>query len=177
MTKPHFTQDQLTQVARLSEADIKKVKEYRGEQNKLGFAYQLCYVKLFNRLPTQSPFEPVEELMIFVAVQLGILKELLADYAAQRSTFFRHQEDLCRYLGLKKFDQQEEVTLKSYLFHQALQIQPSESLLIKATDFLREEGFLNPSDDTIMRLIQTQREKARTHIYDKIASELTSDLK
>ena len=48
MQKPHFTQDQLTQVALLSDADIKKVKEYRGEQNKLGFAYQLCYVKLFN---------------------------------------------------------------------------------------------------------------------------------
>ena len=110
-------------------------------------------------------------------MQLGLPKELLVDYAAQKSTFFRHQEELCHYLGLKKFDQQEEVVLKSYLFHQALQIQSSESLLIKATDFLREQGFLNPSEDTIVRLIQTQREKARTHIYDKIASELTPELK
>src|SRR2546425_594196 len=82
MTKPHFTQGQLVQVAKLSDADLRIIKACRGKHNKLGFAYQLCYVKLFN-----------------------------------------------------------------------------------------------PSDDTIQRLIQTQREKARTNIYEKIASELTPELR
>jgi hypothetical protein len=95
MNKPHFTQEQLAQVAKLSDSDIKRINENRGLQSKLGFAYQLCYVKLLNRLPIQSHFEPVKELATFVGVQLDITRETLSDYAAQKSTFFRHQEDLC----------------------------------------------------------------------------------
>ena len=91
MHKPHFTQEQLALVAKLSDSDIKRVNENRGTQNKLGFAYQLCYVKLFNRLPTQSNFEPVEELATFVAVQLDIARELLPGYA-QKSTFLHHKK-------------------------------------------------------------------------------------
>ena len=81
MQKPHFTQEQLAQVAKLSDSDIKRVNNNRGIHNKLGFAYQLCYVKLFNRLPTQKNFEPMEELATFVVVQLDITRELLPGYA------------------------------------------------------------------------------------------------
>ncbi|TFH46478.1 MAG: DUF4158 domain-containing protein [ANME-2 cluster archaeon] len=62
MNKLHFTQEQLLQVAKLSDADIRIVNECRGEHNKLGFASQLCYVKLFNRLPMQRPLELLDEL-------------------------------------------------------------------------------------------------------------------
>jgi hypothetical protein len=177
MHKPHFTQELLAQVAKLSDSDIKRVNENRGTQNKLGFAYQLCYVKLFNRLPTQSNFEPVEELATFVAVQLDITRELLPGYAAQKSTFFYHQEDLCSYLHLEKFNENTEAILRTHLFQQALQIQPTESLFIKATEFLKERRTLNPSDDTIERLIQTQREKARRYILEKIYEEIAPPIK
>ena len=176
MNKPHFTQEQLAQVAKLSDSDIKRVNENRGMQNKLGFAYQLCYVKLFNRLPTQSNFEPVEELATFVAVQLDIARELLPGYA-QKSTFLHHREDLCSYLHLEKFNENTEAILETHLFQQALQIQPTESLFIKATEFFKERRTLNPSDDTIERLIQTQREKARRYILEKIYEEIAPPIK
>src|SRR6266702_7990929 len=92
MQKPHFTQEQLSQAAKLSEADIKQIHECREAQNKVGYGYQLCHAKLFNRFPTRNPFEIVEELATFVAVQLDIPREQLAVYAPQKSTFFRHQE-------------------------------------------------------------------------------------
>jgi hypothetical protein len=177
MHEPHFTQEQLAQVAKLSDSDIKRVNENRGTQNKLGFAYQLCYVKLFNRLPTQTNIEPVEELATFVAVQLDITRELLPSYTAQKSTFFRHQEDLCSYLHLEKFNEDTEAILRAHLLEQALQIQPTESLFIKATEFLKERRTLNPSDDTIERLIQTQREKARNYIFEKIYEEIAPPIK
>jgi hypothetical protein len=176
MHKPHFTQEQLAQIAKLSDSDIKRVNENRGTQNKLGFAYQLCYVKLFNRLPTQSNFEPVEELATFVAVQLDIARELLPGYA-QKSTFLHHQEDLCSYLHLEKFNENTEAILETHLFQQALQIQPTESLFIKAREFLKERRTLNPSDDTIERLIQTQREKARKYILEKIYKDIAPPIK
>jgi hypothetical protein len=77
MNKLHFTQEQLTKVAQLSDEDVSVINECRGTYNKLGFAYQLCHVRLFNRFPAQSPFEPIEELATFVAVQLDIPVEQL----------------------------------------------------------------------------------------------------
>jgi uncharacterized protein DUF4158 len=176
MQKPHFSQDQLVQVAKLTDADLIQIGECRGAHNQLGFGYQVCYVKLFNRFPNQSPFEIVEELATFVALQLAQPKELLVEYARQKWTFFHHQEAICAYLHLTKFNQRMETLLNEYLFQQALQIHPTDSLLVKATDFLKGQRILNPSDDTIVRFIQTQREKARRYIYEKIASVNTPEL-
>jgi hypothetical protein len=69
-----------------------------------------------------SPFEIIEELATFVAVQLGIPKEQLTVYAAQKSTFFRHQTDIRTYLRLEKFTKRTEASLRTFLFHQAQQI-------------------------------------------------------
>jgi len=45
MNNLHFSQDQLVQVAKLSDADIALIDECRGEQNKLGLGYQLGFVR------------------------------------------------------------------------------------------------------------------------------------
>jgi hypothetical protein len=161
MKNLHFTQEQLIQVARLSDEDIKLVHEYRGLQNRLGVAYQLCYIKLFNRLPSQSPFEIIDELATFVAVQLDISREQLSVYATQKSTFFRHQDELRAYLRVEKFSKATEGMLGDFLFQQAQQIHPTESLFMQATEFLKDKRILNPANDTIERLIQTQRKKQK----------------
>src|SRR5659263_127863 len=96
MNKLHFTQEQLVQVAKLSDGDIRIINECRGEHNKFGFAYQLCYVKLFNRFPIQSPHEQLDELATFVAVQLDIPKEVLHTYSSLRqATISEHQDSIC----------------------------------------------------------------------------------
>jgi hypothetical protein len=38
MQKPHFTQEQLVQVAKLTEADLLQIGECRGAQNQVGYA-------------------------------------------------------------------------------------------------------------------------------------------
>jgi hypothetical protein len=62
MNNLHFSQDQLVQVAKLSDMDIAFIDECRGEQNKLGLGYQLGFIHLFNQFPAEVPFEPIEEL-------------------------------------------------------------------------------------------------------------------
>ena len=177
MNKLHFTQEQLVQVAKLSDADVRIINECRWEHNKLGFAYQLCHVKLFNRLPKQSPLELLDELATFVAVQLDIPKEALYTYSSLRqATVSEHQKSICTYLSVEKYNQNSENGLKDYIFQQALQIQATESLFLKATEFLKEQRILNPSDGTIERLIQTQREKARVYIFERISADVSSSL-
>ena len=79
MLKPHFTQGQLVQVAHLSDEDIEYLNACRGAQNKIGSAYQLCFIKLFNRFPVQVPFEILDELATFIAIQMDIPRKELND--------------------------------------------------------------------------------------------------
>lgn len=176
MLKPHFTQEQLVQVARLSNEDIEYLNSCQGAQNKIGTAYQICHLKLFNRFPAQSPFEILEELAVFVAMQAGIPKELLAKYALRQPTISAHQEQIRQYLGLHPFTSAVEEGLRDYLFAQALQIQEAESLVLKATEYLPARKIVNPADYVIERLIKAQREKARSFIYERIGKELTPTL-
>jgi len=133
-------------------------------------------VKLFNRFPTQRPFESIDELATFVAVQLDIEREQLGQYALQQWTFSHHQEAIREYLQVQRFDETAETLLKNFLFKHSQQIQSIESLLIKAIEFLKEQQFLNPSEDTIERIIQTEREKARKYVFEKIYTSISPSL-
>jgi hypothetical protein len=177
MQKPHFTQEQLVQVAKLTDPDIEQINKCRGVQSKIGYAYQICYVKLFNRLPPQSPLEILEELATFVAIQVDMPKDQLYVYAHRQPTISEHQEQIRVYLRLETFTQNIEDMLRGFLFEQALQIQETESLFLKATEFLKDKKILNPANDTIERLIQAQREKAKGYILEKINALITQPLR
>ena len=51
--------------------DLKQIAKCRLSRNRLGFAYQVASVRLFNRFPQQQPFEIVDELVSLNAAQLG----------------------------------------------------------------------------------------------------------
>ena len=46
--KKHFSQQSLIELGKLQERDFALIKKCRGDHNKLGFAYQLIYIKLLN---------------------------------------------------------------------------------------------------------------------------------
>jgi TnpA family transposase len=119
----------------------------------------------------------MEELATFAAVQLDVPVEQLQAYAGRQWTFSHHQATICEYLKVAKFGSDTEARLNDYLFQQAGQIQPTESLLIRATEFLREHKILNPSDDTLERVIQAQREKARAAIFERVSASLTPEMR
>lgn len=50
-------------------------------------------------------------------------------------------------------------------------------LLVQAKQFLKQEGILFPADDTLRRLIVTQRQSAREHIFSRITNSLSLELR
>jgi hypothetical protein len=52
-----YSRKQLIEAASLTEMDLQEVSRCRGAHNRLGFAYQLGFARLFNRFPAQQPFE------------------------------------------------------------------------------------------------------------------------
>ncbi len=140
MNNLHFSQEQLVQVAKLSDADIALIEECRGEQNKLGLGYQLGFVHLFNQFPAQVPFEPIEDLVNYMSLQLGIAPSLIEQYKTRRETIAEHRKRIQEYLNLKPFHPEGVDLLNAFLYKGALQIEPTDSLLVKATHLLRDNA-------------------------------------
>jgi hypothetical protein len=46
---------------------MNEVAKCRRDHNRLGFAYQIGFARLFNRFPAQQPLEINDELLSFVA--------------------------------------------------------------------------------------------------------------
>jgi hypothetical protein len=177
MNNSHFSQDQLLQVVKLSDADIALIDECRGEQNKLGLGYQLGFVRLFNQFPAQMPFEPIEDLVAYMSLQLDIAPGLIEQYNSQRQTIAEHRKRIQEYLHLKPFHPEGVELLNDFLYNEALQIEPTDSLLVKATHFLQDHHILNPAEDTLRRTIYEQRKKARSYIFETINTQLSPALK
>jgi TnpA family transposase len=177
MKNLHFSQDQLVQVAKLSDADIAVIDECRGEQNKLGLGYQLGFVRLFNQFPAQMPFEPIEDLVAYMSFQLDIALGLIEQYKNRRQTIAEHRKRIQEYLHLKPFHPEGVELLNDFLYKEALKIEPTDSLLVKATHFLRDNRILNPAEDTLRRTIYEQRKKARSYIFETINAQLSPALK
>ncbi len=177
MNNLHFSQDQLVQIAKLSDADIAVIDECRGEQNKLGLGYQLGFVRLFNQFPAQVPFEPIEDLVAYMSLQLDIAPGLIEQYKIRRETIAEHRKRIQEYLNLKPFHPDGVKLLSDFLYKEALQIEPTDSLLVKATHFLRDNHILNPAEATLKRTIYEQRNKTRSYIFETIDAQLTSAFK
>ena len=76
----------------------------RRVPNRLGFAYQVAFVRVLGRFPHQEPLEIDGEVLRFAALQLGTDPDAIEDYAERRQTVTGHQRRIRDYLGLRPFD-------------------------------------------------------------------------
>lgn len=172
-----YTHQQLLSIAKLSQADLKMIDQCRRDYTRLGFAYQLGFVRLANRFPAQRPFEIDDELLTFISVQLDTPSSLIQAYLQRQPTVSEHQERIRIYLQLRRLGDSEMAALKQFLFEEACRLEQTNALMARAEQFLREQRILQPSPDTLRRLVATQRQGARQYIYGRIANDLSLRLK
>ena len=58
-----YTHEQLIDISRFNSDDITQIRRCRQEHNRLGFGYQLAFVRLLNQIPTQTPFEVINDIL------------------------------------------------------------------------------------------------------------------
>ena len=73
-----------------------------GEQNKLGLGYQLGFVRLFNQFPAQVTFEPIEDLVAYMSLQLDIAPVLIEQYKKRVSPVFLCTRTLRKFTDEKR---------------------------------------------------------------------------
>ena len=117
---PHFySHEQLINFAQFSSKDIEQVNQRRRQYNRLGFGYQLAFVRLVNRFPYQNPFEIIKEISRFVSIQLNIPSENITAYAQRRQTIDEHRDSIRTYLGIKRFGEKELPVVERFIFEEA----------------------------------------------------------
>ena len=168
MSTKQYSHEQLVSQAKLSQEDMVEFDRRRQPHNRLGFAYQLLFIRLFNRFPTQVTFEVVDEILTFVSVQLDISTHIIKDYTTHQQTISEHQEQIRLHLDLQRFDESAKRQLEQFLFNEACRLEQTNALLAKAKQFLQVHKILCPAQDTLLRLIAHQREQSRQHIYQRI---------
>ena len=170
------TRSQLIRELSLTQTDLAKIARCRGDPQRLGFAYQLGFVRVFQRFPVQQPLEICEELLSFSALQTGIDSDRLSDYASWQQTVSRHQIRIREYLGLRSFDPDQARDLEQFLYEESCRLEQPAALLARAREYLKREGTLFPAESGLARIIGEQRRKAREAIATRVAGQLPREV-
>jgi TnpA family transposase len=149
LTQPRCSRRQLKQHALLTAEDFNEITKCRRPQNRLGFACQVSFVRLLNRFPAQQPFEVVDDLVTFSAVQIGVDAGLIDLYRRRRQTISEHQQAIIEHLKLRHFGDAEAVGLEQFVFEQSCRLERTVALQARAKEFLKEQRILEPAESRI----------------------------
>jgi TnpA family transposase len=150
----------------------------RGKPFELGFAYQIIFVRINNRFPTQSPLEIDSELLALASSQTRVASSHLEAYSSRRQTVAQHAQIIRDSLGLRELsDSSAQTALDAFLFAQARRVERLGALKAAALGFLRQSGILRPADSTLERLASAQRTGAQEEIFERLERGLSSQAK
>lgn len=166
------SREQLISHGKLRKEDIEQINQCRRDYNRLGFGYQVGFVRLCNRFPIQYPFEVAPDLLTYIGVQLQIDTQLLWQYQNRQPTISQHQERIRNYLLLKKFEKTQRELLQQFVFAESCRLEQTDALFQLVEQFLRKNRILRPATSALERIIGEQRAQARRHIFSKITAAL-----
>ena len=155
------SRSQLIRDSALTKTDLLEIATCRGEPQRLGFAYQLGFVRLFQRFPVQQPLEICEELQSFIALQTGNDAGQLSDYASWQQTVSRHQIRIREYPWLRTFDSDQARGLEQFLYEESCRLEQTAALLGRAREYLKQESALFPTESVLTRIIGEPRRPDR----------------
>ena len=176
VSDPDVSRPRLIRDATFLEADRREIALRRGPHNRLGFAYQVAFVRVLGRFPQQAPLE-IGEILRFAALQLGADAETIHVYARRQQTVSEHQQRIGEYLRLSAFDAAAGERLAQFLEDEALRLERTASLLARARAWLRDEHVLAPADSVLRRSIGAARNKARTLLMQRMAERLSAPMR
>jgi len=171
-----YSHRQLKREAALTPADFVEAGKCRRPQNRLGFAYQLGFVRLLNHFPRQQAFEIIEDLVNFTAVQIGVDAALIDLYRKRQQTISEHQRAIASYLGLRNFGDTEAALLETFVFEESCRLEQTAALQARAKEFLKEQRILEPAESRITRIVGEQRKTASEHIFRRITADVPKEL-
>jgi hypothetical protein len=158
----------------LSSTDVAEVRRRHGDSNRLGWALQMCALRMLGFCPdgvTNAPAVAVR----FLARQLDIDVGALDDYGRRLQTRTDHVKQAKAYLGFRSATPDDLERLGAWLAAEALEQDRPIVLFHLACTRLHELRLVRPGLTVIERsLVGTAREAARQETARRVAPLLTT---
>lgn len=164
----------LTRQWTLGDDDIALIKQRRGDENRLGFAIQLCAYRYPGRL--LRPGEVINhDTIAFVGDQLGIEVEALAAYAARPQTRRDQLGDLREAYGFQTFTPEVRREITAWLLPVALATADGLRVATIFLDELRRRRVLLPGATTIERIVAAAMFGAERNVARQLTAGLSDE--
>lgn len=155
----------------LSDDDLEIIRARRRPHNHFGFALQLCALRYPDRL--LGPGETISlAVSRFIAAQLGLKSDDLADYAMREETRREHLQALRALYGYKMFTGRGSRDLKAWLEDAAEASRSNEDLARRFVEQFRAARTILPGVTIIERLCADAPVAAERRIESRIAERL-----
>ncbi len=151
-------------------------KERRRDHNRLGFAVQLCLLR-YPGWPLGPTEDPPQNLLKFVAEQLGTDPAEVAEYSRRPQTRTDHAQELARLYRFRHYASPFPALLRAHLRAKAVGNEAAYTLMEVAFEWLRSQRVIVPAPTTLESLVRSVRNEIKRHIYDRIEEELTGEQK
>ena len=152
--------------------DIEHIRARRKPENRLGFALQLCAFRYPGRLLIPGETIPLE-VSRFIAAQLGLNADNLADYAIREETRRDHLVELRTIYGFRMFSGRGSRDLKEWIQQEAETARSNEDLARRFVEQCRRTQTILPGISVIERLSADALVAAERRIESRIAARIT----
>ena len=163
----------LGQFFTLTPDDLKMVEQQRGDDNRLGFALQLCTLRYLGFIPNNL-LDPPHIIVRLLAHQLDVSIEVIRTYGQREQTRSDHLLQVMHYLRYRRATDDDLTTLENWLVDRAMEHDRSTFLLHIAAERLRWELVLRPGLTVLERLVSTARQRARKNTFENLSHLFTS---
>lgn len=156
----------------LSQDDLAVIERRRRPHNRLGFAIQLCALRYPGRLLRPGELIPHAPLA-FVAEQLQVEPEMLADYAMRGPTRYEQLDALRDAFGFTPLSRPPRKTLQEWLLPIALTTTSGATLARVLLDECRRRRIIVPGISSVERMVAKALLDAERHVADHLTQSLS----
>jgi TnpA family transposase len=167
-----INQEQATKACEFGLSDLQLIHNCRGNHNKLGYGYQLAFVRFFNRFPNRSDDKiqntnvqselqnqlqsnlQTDILLTQVASKLELQPSEITKYYQRQATISTHKQSIIGHLKLKAWNDKAYKVVVTHLEDQTNFNLSIAILVQKVEQLLVEIKVLAPATDQIERLVR-----------------------
>ena len=158
----------------LGEPDLDLLRAKTADHNQLGLAVQLCLMRHLGRPWLHDETLP-PAVIAFVAQQLDLRPEVLADYGRRDTTRREHAAEAQRYLGLRSADRSDRRAALAAGISAAAATDKGRQIAEALIAAFRERHALLPAADTLDRTGRAARAVARRRMERALLDDLDAD--
>lgn len=175
MLPQRFSDEEMVRDWTLSRRDCQVVNKYR-KQYRLGFAIQLCAMRLYGRFLNQL-HDLSPRVISYLSSQLELPPTLTVDVPEREATLLEHRNNILKYLGFQRFDDKVEADLDRWIEKHARQGLLPDELFHRAERYLLLNRIMLPGPSTIERQIIRICNQVHTQLFEQVFDQMSPELR